>query len=56
MGLDFARGDAFLQGTCDQGFLALARALGWLDDLRNYRDQMCPASAAVLDGAAASKV
>ena len=50
MGLDFTK-DHFLQGTCDDGFVTLATALGWLDDLYRYREQMCDASVAVLDNA-----
>lgn len=44
--------DAFLQGDCDAGFLWLAQELGWVADLRRYRDHMCPASAALLDACA----
>lgn len=50
LGLDFSK-DLFLQGTCDDGFVTLATALGWLNDLNVYREQMCDASVAVLDNA-----
>ena len=51
LGLDFDSedsNDVFLQGSCDDGFLAIAKHCGWLEDLAIYKDSMCPASAAAL--------
>mmetsp|Transcript_16012 Transcript_16012/g.27000 ORF Transcript_16012/g.27000 Transcript_16012/m.27000 type:complete len:125 (+) Transcript_16012:337-711(+) len=42
-------GDALLQGECDVGFLALTLQLGWLDELYQYKERMCPVSAALLE-------
>ena len=41
----------FAAGTCDAGFLELARLLGWLPDLAAVRDRLPDASAALLDEA-----
>ena len=43
--------DVFAAGTCDAGFLELARLLGWLPDLAAVRDRLPDASAALLDEA-----
>ena len=34
-------------GNCDETFLALARACGWEDDLKKYKDRMAPQSQAL---------
>jgi NAD-dependent SIR2 family protein deacetylase len=51
LGLQYGERDGLLQGDCDAGFLALAMQLGWVEDLRRYRGEMCQASAALLDTA-----
>jgi NAD+-dependent protein deacetylase sirtuin 2 len=43
--------DHFLQGTCDEGFLLLAKQVGWLGELAAYKEEMCPGSAALLESA-----
>lgn len=43
--------DAFIQGDCDAGFLALSIELGWLPDLCRYKGRMCEASARMLEEA-----
>ncbi|KAH9086491.1 hypothetical protein LEN26_020049 [Aphanomyces euteiches] len=40
--------DAFVQADCDAGFLRLATELGWLEQLRALRSQLCAASQALL--------
>lgn len=61
LGMNFAEAsasdggrDAFLGGDCDNGFLFMARELGWLEDLRKYSDRMCPSSASAVAAAAAA--
>jgi NAD-dependent SIR2 family protein deacetylase len=54
VGLDFSSPgtrDHFMQGTCDEGFLSLAKQIGWLEDLAKYKGEMCPASATLLEDA-----
>ncbi len=38
-----------LLGPCDEGFLTLAKELGWLKDLYAYKDLLCDKSAHLLD-------
>lgn len=61
LGLQYAEGDdtekddgntdAFLQGDCDSGFLALVVELGWVQDIYKYKERMCEASAMMLEEA-----
>merc|ERR1711939_847449 len=37
--------DVFVEGDADDGFIALAIELGWLEDLAQYMDQMADGSA-----------
>lgn len=61
LGMNFAeasaadgRRDAFVCGDCDDGFLLMARELGWLEDLHKYSHRMCPRSASAVAVAAAA--
>ena len=48
-GLDFGNGrDVFAEGDADDGFIALAAELGWLEELAAYAPQMAEASAALI--------
>jgi hypothetical protein len=52
LGIDYSptsQRDFFFSGPCDREFLSLAQELGWLDDLRKYRELMCPDSQELLD-------
>eukprot|EP01031_Cornospumella_fuschlensis_P041653 gene41653-50830_t len=40
--------DGCILGNCDEGFLYLLNELGWLEDIKNYRDRMADASALLL--------
>lgn len=55
LGLNFEGKDIFVQGSCDDGVLKLAKALGWLDELARYQDRMCPASRAAVIAAVAAE-
>jgi hypothetical protein len=51
MGLNYSPGgtkDFLLQGECDKQLLALARALGWEQDILKYAHDMCTDSRALL--------
>jgi hypothetical protein len=41
--------DFFFSGPCDREFLTLCQELEWIEDLRKYRDVMCPNSQELLD-------
>lgn len=43
--------DFFAQGQCDAVFLNLIQELGWLEDLKQKRDELPPASIQLLDSA-----
>ena len=48
-GLDFGNGrDVFAEGDADDGFIALAAELGWLEELAAYAPQMAEASAELI--------
>lgn len=40
--------DMFLGGDCDKAFLDLAKELGWLEDLKAYKNEMCEKSRELL--------
>jgi NAD-dependent SIR2 family protein deacetylase len=40
--------DGFLRGDCDEGFLALSKELGWVEELAALRHLMCDSSANLL--------
>lgn len=46
---DETQRDFFMQGTCDEQLLSLCKELNWIDDLKRYRDDMCPQSQMLLD-------
>ena len=41
--------DYFLGGSCDEQLLQLCQELNWIDDLKRYREEMCPESQLLLD-------
>jgi hypothetical protein len=52
LGIDYspnAKRDIFSSGPCDREFLFLAQELGWIAELREYRDLMCSESQELLD-------
>eukprot|EP00301_Raphidiophrys_heterophryoidea_P000312 c10154_g1_i1.p1 GENE.c10154_g1_i1~~c10154_g1_i1.p1 ORF type:complete len:104 (+),score=24.28 c10154_g1_i1:148-459(+) len=51
-GLDYeGPTDIFEGGECDEAFLRIATEAGWLPDLLQYREAMCPRSQQLLDDA-----
>lgn len=52
MGIDYdpdAKRDFFAQGKCDEVFLELIQALGWLEDLETKADEMPELSAKLVE-------
>jgi hypothetical protein len=41
--------DYFLSGPCDDSVVELVKLLGWIDDLLQHKDELCPESKAKLE-------
>jgi len=43
--------DVWINRSCDESAIILSKQLGWLPDLYQYKDFMCPISASLLEEA-----
>lgn len=54
LGIDYSENstrDVLLKGSCDDGFLALVKKLGWLEDLQKFDNKMAEKSQEMLKAA-----